>query len=305
MKEKVEKVIVIAGPTASGKSNLAIRLAKEIGGEIISADSRQVYQELTIGTAKVLPEEQQGIPHHLIDICELTKRYSAAQFVADAQGIIMSLLEKGKVPIVCGGTGFYIHSLLYGLDPIPDVPQSVLEKVELELEEFGHKYLQEELKSKDPEYYNKIDLANTHRLIRAISVIRYTGQPFSSYHSLQKNGLANITLPILLQIDRQMLYDRINIRVDQMISNGLVDEVKKLKSYWHLPSLQTVGYQELIAHFNGKHSFEEAIRLVKRNSRRYAKRQITWFNNHGSWIHIDGLKESGLETIVNLWFDRN
>ena len=297
MKDNERSVLIIAGPTAVGKSNLAINLAIEFQAEIISADSRQVYRKLDIGTAKVPSENRKGIPHHLIDILDLDQQYSAAQFCDDAINVIQDASLRKKNVIICGGTGFYLHSLMEGLDQIPEVPRELRKQIEEEVAEKGIAPLQNELKQIDPTYYQQVDPSNLHRLIRAIAVARYTGQPFSSYHLGRKANQPFDYVPILLTMDRVALYERINKRVELMLAQGLEDEVLNLEQFWSLASLQTVGYQEFIQYYQGVHDRKEAIRLIKRNSRRYAKRQFTWFNNHGNWEHYD---VANLDAILNI-----
>lgn len=291
---KPKYLIVVGGATASGKTGFAIQLARHFRTEIVSCDSRQFYREMTIGTAKPTPEEMAQAPHHFIGHISIEQPYSVGDFEADALALLDELFQKHSVVILCGGSGLFIKALCEGLDQFPDVPQAVLDQLQQDYEKNGLAYLQEELHQSDPEYYQEVDLQNPRRLLRALSVTRSSGRPFSEFRN-QRPQTRNFQ-PIYLQMDwpREKLYERINRRVDLMIAAGLVDEARQLYAFRHLQALRTVGYQELFDHFSGLISLEEAVALIKRNSRRYAKRQLTWFRRDGFWeaFHPDNFDEA-------------
>lgn len=299
-----EKIIVIVGPTAVGKTSLSIEVAKRFNGEVISGDSMQIYKELNIGTAKVTPAEMGEIPHHLIDIKEIEENYSVADFQKEAAKKIQDISGRGHVPIIVGGTGLYIESLLYPVTHSKLEPNLVLRK---ELEDYanekGNKKLWLRLNQVDPKSADKIHPNNVRRVIRALEVYEETGELFSAFQEERKKKESNYDVFLIgLNTDRELLYQRINSRVDEMIKEGLVEEAKDL---WNkvgpgltIQSTKGIGYKELFAFFNKEVSLEEAIASVKQNSRRYAKRQLTWFRNRLEDVHwIDLVKEP--ETIKN------
>jgi tRNA dimethylallyltransferase len=270
-------LIVVAGPTASGKTGLGIRLAKHFGTVILSADSRQFYQEMSIGTAKPTPEELAAVPHHFVNSLSVHDEYSVGDYEREAIALLDRLFREKDVVLMVGGSGLFIRAVLQGIDEFPDVPLSVREAIQEELKEEGMGHLQAELQKKDPYYYQRMDIHNPHRLIRALSVIRVSGQPFSAF--LGKGRPQRGFRPIIINLawERPELYDRINCRVDLMMAAGQEAEARSLYPLRHLNSLQTVGYQELFDYFEGKTDLADAVELIKRNSRRYAKRQMTWF----------------------------
>ena len=287
------KIIVICGPTAIGKTSTAIRLAQEVGGEIISADSVQIYRYMDIGTAKPTEDEKKTMPHHLIDIVDPNEPFDAAMFAQRAHMIVLDLVKKNKVPIVAGGTGFYIKSLLYGLFEKEPVDQSVRDRLKKELEEHGSKTLYQRLAAVDPETADSIHANDTYRIIRALEVYEDTGIPISKVRS--DHGFSSKSysaLKIGLTMDREKLYARINKRVDMMLDQGLVDEVNSLleKGYTRdLKSMQTIGYRHVCAFLGKEMSWEETVRTLKRDTRRYAKRQFTWFRKDDEiqWVSPD------------------
>lgn len=268
---------MIVGPTAVGKTALAIELAKVLGTEIISADSRQFYHEMTIGTAKPTGGELAGVRHHFIDSHFILQKYDAAQFGEDALTKIYELFERHDSVIVCGGSGLYVRALLEGFDDIPEVPQEIREMVTEKYQAGGLAWLQHEVQKLDPEYYKVSDQQNPARLSRALEVVLATGSSITSFQKKQKRVLPFQVIKIGLELERKELYKRIDERMDAMIEAGLFDEAKTLYHYRTHNALQTVGYQEIFDFMDGKYDKEEAIRLLKRNSRRYAKRQLTWF----------------------------
>ncbi len=276
-------LIVIGGPTASGKTALAVKLGEFFQTEILSVDSRQFYKEMNIGTSKPSPIDLQRVKHHFINSLSIRDQYSVGDYERSAMKLLGSIFQKQEVAILTGGSGLFIRAICEGLDEYPIVPNEIKEELQGLLLAKGIDILQKELKQSDPVYYEKVDLKNPHRLIRALGVCRASGQAFSSFQ--QKEKLPRFFSPIYLslQLEREVLYEKINRRVDEMMQNGLLEEVKGLYEYKHLNSLQTIGYQELFDYLDGKLSLEEAVELIKRNTRRYAKRQLTWFRKKGHW----------------------
>lgn len=268
---------MIVGPTAVGKTALAIELAQALGTEIISADSRQFYREMTIGTAKPTADELEAVRHHFINSHSIHQKYDAAQFGEDALSKIHELFEKYESVIVCGGSGLYVKALLEGFDDIPEVPEEIREVVTEKYKAGGLAWLQQEVKKLDPEYFGIADQQNPARLSRALEVVLATGSSITSFQKKQKRVLPFKVVKIGLELEREELYKRIDERMDAMIEAGLFEEAKALYPYRTHNALQTVGYQEIFDFMEGKYDRNEAIRLLKRNSRRYAKRQLTWF----------------------------
>ncbi|HWA34480.1 MAG TPA: tRNA (adenosine(37)-N6)-dimethylallyltransferase MiaA, partial [Cyclobacteriaceae bacterium] len=270
-------LIVIVGPTASGKTALAIHLATIYGTEIVSADSRQIYKELDIGTAKPTESELRQVRHHFIDTKSITEDYDAGTFAREARQVIDELFQVKKYVILCGGSGLYVKALLEGFDELPDVPGGIRTDIIESYNRNGLSWLQEEVRTLDPEYFEIVDRQNPQRLMRALEVIRSSGKPFSLFRKKEKIILPFNVVKIGLNLDRDTLYERIDTRMDKMISDGLFAEAEKFFTSRHLNALQTVGYQEIFGFMEGAYDREEAVRLLKRNSRHYAKRQMTWF----------------------------
>ncbi len=279
MAERPSDIICIGGPTAAGKSSQGIALAKRLDGEIISVDSRQVYKELNIGTAKTMPSEYEGIPHHLISIVSIHDPFTVQDFVKRAKSVISGIMARNKRAILVGGTGFYFDALLFGLDDMPEIDPEIRAKWNTLFELKGLVYLQDYVKKNDPNYFEKMDTRNPRRLIRAAEIIEATGRPFSDFHKGNRLPKYNHK-KYYLHMEREKLYTRINERVDQMVENGLFREATNLYPFRHLQSLQTVGYQEIHDYIAGIQSSNRTIEEIKKNSRRYAKRQLTWFKNH-------------------------
>jgi len=277
VKNDKKYLIVVGGPTASGKTGLGIRLARHFNTEILSADSRQFYREMNIGTAKPTSEELAQAKHHFIDNLSVHDRYSVGDYEREAISLLEKLYQKNDVVIMVGGAGLFIRAVCEGMDNLPNVPAHIREELNQLFENEGIVALQNKLKQADPEYYAQVDTQNPKRLIRALEVCRATGQPFSHFHNKEKTPREFVPIYIGVDWEREALYERINKRVDMMIEAGLEEEARELYPLRHLTSLQTVGYQEWFDFFDGKIDREEAIRLIKRNSRRYAKRQMTWF----------------------------
>lgn len=282
-------LIVITGPTAVGKTKTTINLANALDCEIISCDSRQFYREMSIGTAKPTVAELNQAKHHFIDSLSITDDYSAGEFERDGLAILNEIFQRKDVVILSGGSGLYIKALCEGFDNFPDIPKSIFDKHLAILEDEGLEKLQRMLAEQDPQYHQKVDLQNSQRIIRALSVAEVGGRPYSSYLSQDKKSRNFQVIYLILERDRSELYARINDRVDHMLDQGLLDEVKNLIQFKGYNSLQTVGYQELIKYLEGKAELTEAVELIKRNSRRYAKRQITWFRRikDAKWIDAD------------------
>lgn len=276
-------LVVIAGPTAVGKTAASIEIAKQLKCEIISADSRQFYRELNIGTAKPDAAQLKEIKHYFINNLSLDDEYNAGKFEAEAVALIEEKLKISDYIILTGGSGLYIDAVLYGFDTLPEADLKLRNSLHRELEEKGIEYLQEKLKESDAEYYNQVDLQNPQRLIRALEVCILTGKPYSSFRKKKPVKRTFKTIKICLNVDRKELYNRINRRTDEMIHAGLVDEVKSISGYFDKNALQTVGYSELISYLNGETDFETAVELIKRNTRRYAKRQLTWFRRDSGY----------------------
>ena len=276
-------LIVLAGPTAVGKTQVSIQLAKHYNCPILSADSRQFYKEMAIGTAKVTQAEQQEVPHYFIDSLSIQQAYSVGDYEKEALQTLKHIYQTHDVALLCGGSGLFIRALCEGLDKFPEVPSSILEALEEQLTTQGIGALQQELKLADPTYFEQVDQHNPRRLLRALAVCRVSGQPYSSFRKQIKSERFFSPIYILLDMDREQLYQRINERVDQMMKQGLLEEAQRLYPQHHLKALQTVGYQELFNYLAGKQNLGEAIKLIKRNTRRYAKRQLTWFRQDKYW----------------------
>ena len=279
-----KKVIAVVGPTASGKTSLAVEIAKAVDGEIISADSMQIYKGMFIATAQPTEEEKQGIPHHLISIIEPSETYSVAQFVSDAKKCIDDIVSRGKVPVIAGGTGLYIDSLLYGIDFgfVPDNSE-MREKLKDRLEKEGAEKLLDELRQIDPETAEILHVNNAGRILRALEVYYLTGETIAEQkRKSREKGSDYITLYIYIDFqDRQKLYDRIEKRVDIMVSMGLLPEAEKFISLGEdTTAKQAIGYKELKPYFNGECTLEEALDNLKKETRHYAKRQMTWFRRN-------------------------
>lgn len=290
-----QKVIVICGPTASGKTKLSIEIAKKLNGEIVSADSMQIYKEMSIGTAKPTEEEMQGIKHYLIDCISPSKRYSVADYEKDAIQAINDIIEKGKTPIVVGGTGLYVNSLIYGIE-YPDIEIDMKYRTELEkiAEKEGLEKLYHKAKEIDPEAIKNISKNDKKRICRILEIYHSTGKKKTELETeSRKNGPKYDYLVFGINMDREKLYDRINRRVDMMMEAGLVEEVKQvLLRHTNFPTaMQGLGYKEVVEYLNEKTTKKEMIEKIKMETRRYAKRQLTWFKRYENIIWLDGLED--------------
>jgi len=272
-----KKLVVVAGPTAVGKTSLCIKLAQVFNTDIISADSRQFYRELSIGTAKPTEEEMQGIKHHFIDSHSVDEDYDVGKYETDVLNLLEKLFKEKDVVILTGGSGLYIKAVCEGFDEMPDVKEGLREELNQLYEKKGLQPLVDELKELDPEYAMEVDNANPQRVIRALEVIKSVGKPFSSFRRQTKKVRPFKIVKIGLTREREELYERIDQRVDQMLAQGLLKEATGLHKYKNKNALQTVGYQELFDFLDNQYDYEEAVRLLKRNTRHYAKRQLTWF----------------------------
>lgn len=288
----MKNLVILTGPTAVGKTSLSINLAKAINGEIISADSMQIYKGMDIGTAKIMPEEMDGVTHHLIDVIDPTEDFHVVRFKEMVEAAIEEIYAKGKVPVICGGTGFYIQAILYDIDFTEnEIDKSYRESLEKYAAEFGQEALHDKLKAIDPESAESIPAANVKRVIRAIEYYEQTGEKFSVHNATQKekNSPYNFAY-FVLNDDRQLLYNRIDARVDKMIDEGLVDEVKSLVAKGvkkGMTAMDGIGYKELLDYLDGNGSLEDAVELIKKKSRNYAKRQLTWFRREKEVIWLD------------------
>lgn len=276
-------LITIIGPTAIGKTSLSIALAQHFGCDIISCDSRQFFKEMGIGTAVPTPEELAGAPHHFIQNKSIFENYTVGDFEKEALEKLDSLFQKNNIQIMVGGSGLYVDAVLKGFDEFPDIAPSVREEVNATYEKLGLAYLQEKLEQLDPVYFEKISLENPQtlqnpqRMMRFVEVCIGTGKPYSSFLNQTKNNRNFTPIIIGLEAERSMMYDRINQRVDMMINEGLLAEAEKLFPNKKLNALQTVGYRELFRYFDGQDTLEFAMEEIKKNTRRFSKRQLTWF----------------------------
>jgi len=290
-------VITLVGTTAIGKTSLGIKLAKHFNTEIISADSRQFFKEISIGTAVPTKEELGQVTHHFIQNLSIFDQYSVGDFEKDALKKINELHKKNNVIILLGGSGLYVDAVLKGLDYFPKVDAQIRKNLKIELEEKGIEKLQNQLKKLDFVSYEDIEISNPQRLIRALEICIGTGQSYSSFLNKKQDKRDFIPIKIGLTTERETIYNRINQRVDLMIKNGLVEEAEKLYKHKELNALQTVGYRELFAHFDNKTTLDFAIEEIKKNTRRFAKRQITWFKRDDKITWFDYQEE--IENIVD------
>lgn len=288
----MKPLVILAGPTAVGKTELSIRLAKRINGAIISADSMQVYKYMDIGSAKIMPDEMEGVKHYLIDELDPSDEFNIVRFQQMAKDALKEIYANGQIPIVAGGTGFYIQALLYDIDFIhQDSDEAFRKEMADYAAEYGAEALHEKLKEIDPVSYKTIHANNTKRVIRALEYYRMTGQPISAHNEQEHQKVSPYNFAyFVLTDDRKHLYDRIDYRVDLMMKKGLVDEVKKLYDMGYhkdMVSMQGLGYKELLSYLNGECSLEEAVYIIKRETRHFAKRQLTWFRRERDVIWLD------------------
>ena len=288
MRAQATPIHAIVGPTAVGKTALGIKLAQVLDGEIISADSRQIYKELSIGSAKPTAQELALVPHHFIDELRLGEYYSAGLFAEQATARIGEVLARNRVPIIVGGSTLYLHALIHGLSPLIPSDMGVRTSIEKRLADLGKEALYEELRRIDPDSANAMDPTKTARVMRALEVFELTGTPLSRFHDVQKTPPYSFCVTVLT-LRRSLLYRRIEQRVDAMIAAGLMDEVQKIRNMQldqTLPALKSIGYKEPLAYLDGLCTWPDMVEILKRNSRRYAKRQVTWFRRYETYQRI-------------------
>ncbi|OFX60025.1 MAG: tRNA (adenosine(37)-N6)-dimethylallyltransferase MiaA [Bacteroidetes bacterium GWA2_30_7] len=286
-------LIVILGPTAVGKTDISLSLAKKINTEIISCDSRQFYRELNIGTAKPSENQLNEVKHHFIGHISIHDYYNVSKFEIEALKKINELFKISDYAIMVGGSGLYIDAVCQGIDDLPEIDKSLREQILERFEKEGIESLRIELKRLDPEYYAIVDLKNKNRMLRAVETTLQTGKPFSSFRTSTKFKRDFNIIKIGLNFDRDVLYNKINLRVDLMVENGLVEEAKEFFKNKNLNALNTVGYKELFGYFENDYTLEKAIELIKRNSRHYAKKQLTWFGRYNdiNWFNPNDFDE--------------
>lgn len=297
LEKKLPQVIVVVGPTASGKTDLAIQLAKKLNGEIISADSMQIYKEMTIGTAKPTMEERQGIPHYLLDFVEPNESFNVAKYKEMAEEKIEEILAKGKKPIIVGGTGLYVDTLVKGIEFSQiERDEKYCQELEEKVKEKGVDWLQEELRKVDKEAAEAIDKNNIRRVIRALEIYKVTGKTKTQLDYESVKGAKYQYYIFGINWKREELYQRINLRVDNMLKAGLIEEVKKIleTTGFSKTALQGLGYKEVVHYLDGKITYDEMVEKIKMETRRYAKRQMTWFKRNDKIIWLDGSKKEEL-----------
>lgn len=284
-------LVVLGGPTASGKTGVGVALAKHFRSEIISADSRQIYKETSIGTAVPSPGELAVVPHHFIQTRSLAEYYNASMYEFDVLHLLERLFRKHNMVFMVGGTGLYINAVCFGIDDLPTIDPVVREELANLHQKEGIGVLREELKKNDPVTYSRVDLDNHFRLLKALEVTRQTGRPYSSFLTHQKKERNFNVVRLALDMEREELYRRINQRVDMMIEKGLVEEVRRLEHFRDKNAMKTVGYREIFRYLDNSISMDEAIDLIKRNTRKYARKQLTWFrkDNMYPWFHPEDI----------------
>lgn len=295
---RVPTLIMITGPTASGKSALAVDVAERLGTEIVSADSRQVYRGIPIVTAMPTAEERARVRHHLVDMLPLDAYYSAAEFERDALRVAGGLLESRGVAVAVGGSMLYVDALCHGIDALPTVSDAVREGLRREHERLGDEWLLDELRRLDPEYYDTVDRRNTKRVFHAVEIIREAGVTYTSLRTGARRERDFRIVKVLLEAPREILFDRINRRVDAMVADGLEEEARGVYHLRHLNSLNTVGLKEMFAMFDGTMDRHTAIERIKKNTRVYAKKQMTWRRGDTSWTRLDITRPGLADTVL-------
>ncbi len=297
MHESLNKnyLLILAGPTASGKTDMAVKLAEYFKTEIISADSRQMYRELNIGTAKPDTATLEKIKHHFINNLSIHDYYNASMYEEQVLEALSQLFKNNKYVVMAGGSGLYIDAVCSGIDSYPEADKQLRLELEENYQREGLPYLRNLLKKYDPEYYSRVDLRNPKRMMKGIEISMISGKPYSEYLTAQKKKRDFEIIRMALNMPRDILYERINQRCDDMLAKGLLSEVEEMEPMKHMNALNTVGYKEFFEHKEGEYPLEEAIRLFKRNTRRYARRQITWFNRSNDYTWFQPLET---ETII-------
>ncbi len=292
-------ILIIGGPTAVGKSGIALALAKEHNCAIISADSRQIFKEISIGTAKPSKAELASVRHHLVDSHSVTEAFNAGMFERSCDKIVADELKDNDLVIICGGTGLYINAFVNGLDTFPAISQEVMDTIAELFDHEGLTGLQQRLEDLDPQYFNQVDIYNHRRLTRALEICIQTGKPYTSWlNKREEKQHPYKIVKVWLNRDRQELYRRINQRVDTMMSEGWLEEAKSVMQYKHLNSLQTVGYKQLFQYLEGSMSLDNCLEEIKKQTRRYAKRQVTWFGNQYGGEEVDAKTAGLLELLL-------
>lgn len=299
MEEKLPTLVVLVGPTGIGKTDLAIELAEHFNTEIISADSRQVYSELKIGTAAPTQEQLKRVKHHLIGNKSITEYYSAYEFELDVMQLLQEMFKTKNMVILTGGSMMYIDAVCNGIDEIPTISDQIREQTWADYENKGLEYMQRQLLELDPEFYKQVDLQNHKRVIHAIEVCLMAGKPYSSLRTNNKRKRPFSILRIALDMDRELLYKRIDMRVDNMIADGLEDEARQFVHMRNINSLNTVGYKEMFGYFDGNYDFEEAVRLLKRNTRHYARKQLSWFRRCPEYNWLSPNDKDGIIALIS------
>ena len=298
-------LVVLTGPTGVGKTALSIEIAQHFDTEIVSSDSRQLFKELSIGTAVPSKEELGAVRHHLIQTHSITENYNASRYEHEALEVIENLFKQHDVLLLVGGSMLYIDAICKGIDFMPDADPEIRNTLKKQLETNGIESLRLQLKQLDPEYYETVDLKNPARIIHALEICLMTGKPYSSFRTNPQKERPFHILKIGLNTDREILHQRINQRVDQMIKSGLIEEARKVYPQKHLNALNTVGYRELFDWFDGNSSKEKAIELIKRNSRRYARKQITWFRRDEQMQWFEPNQKEEILNYIKQEIDRN
>jgi tRNA dimethylallyltransferase len=292
------RLIVIAGPTAVGKTELAVRLAEYLKTEIISADSRQIFRELNIGTAKPSPIQLGRVRHHFINSHSINENFDAGQFGRDATRLIGELFKRYNDLILCGGSGLYIRAVCDGFDEMPEVSPEIRMRIIGQYQKSGLSWLQAEVAERDPDYFAQVDRQNPQRLMRALEILEVSNKTLGEWRKKTQTKHSFKIVKIGLELDRQQLYARIDIRMNQMIEDGLFEEAEKFYPQRHINALQTVGYREIFDFMSGEYDRDEAIRLLKRNTRHYAKRQLTWFKKDSEMIWFNASDSDRLLTEI-------
>ncbi|MCC5944424.1 MAG: tRNA (adenosine(37)-N6)-dimethylallyltransferase MiaA [Bernardetiaceae bacterium] len=292
-------LIVIAGATAVGKTSLAIRLAQKLGCEILSADSRQFYKEMHIGTAKPTAEEMQGVVHHFIDSHSIHQAYTVGDYEKEALSKLAQIFQKNHYAILCGGSGLFVRAVCEGIDQMPQIQPQLRQALQSEYEQQGLEPLCQEIAEKDPLFYQTLDRSNPQRVLRAVEVMRSSGRSYSFFRKNKPQKRPFKILKFIAERPREELYARIEKRVDMMQNMGLLTEAEQLYPYRHYKPLQTVGYRELFSYMEGELSLEEAFSEIKKNTRRYAKRQLTWFRKNADFESFDADKFETLLCLIN------